>query len=118
MIRIMTAEESARTEITVDGQLSGECVKALETCCMQAIGKGKPVEVFLRDVSLIDPNGYVLLHRLAGKGVDLRAAGLYSSYLVDTIMAKRAEMKGRHHVTPALPRRDRQARCASQVFVA
>ena len=44
MIRVMTAEEPASTTITVDGKLSGESVEPVETCCIEAISKGKPVQ--------------------------------------------------------------------------
>ena len=50
MIRIMTADDPTYTTITVDGQLSGEYVETIETCCAQAVLKGKPVQLFLRDV--------------------------------------------------------------------
>lgn len=82
MIRIMTADEPACITITVDGKLAGDCVDPVETCCTQAIAKGKPVQLFLRDVSTIDEGGRALLCRLAAKGVNLRAAGIYSSYIV------------------------------------
>jgi hypothetical protein len=85
MIRIITAEEPASTSITVDGQLSGGDVETVETCCEQALGKAKPVELYLRNVSSIDHAGRALLGRLAAKGVGLRAAGVYSSYVVGLI---------------------------------
>jgi hypothetical protein len=89
MIRILTADEPASTTITVDGQLSGECVQPVETCCYQAILRKKPVHLFLRDVSTIDEAGRALLRRLAAKGVGLKAAGLYSSYVVEGITGDR-----------------------------
>jgi hypothetical protein len=49
MIRVMTADELASTTITVDGKLYGDYVDPLETCCKQAISKGKPVWLYLRD---------------------------------------------------------------------
>ena len=91
MIRIITADEPTHTEIIVDGQLSGECAELVETCCRQAIGNGKPVQLYLRDVSSIDESGRALLGRLSTKGISLKAAGLYSSYVVDLVMAERAE---------------------------
>ena len=47
MIRVMTADELASTTITVDGKLYGDYVDPLETCCKQAISKGKPVWLYL-----------------------------------------------------------------------
>ena len=85
MIRILTAEEPNAITITVDGQLVDDCVATVETCSYQAIGQGRPVHLFLRDVSHIDEHGRSLLSRLAAKGVQLRASGVYSSYIVAEI---------------------------------
>jgi hypothetical protein len=85
MIRILTADEPDTITITVDGQLVDDCVDAVETCSDQAIGQGRPVHLFLRDVSHIDEHGRSLLFRLAGKGVRLSASGVYSSYIVAEI---------------------------------
>ena len=92
MIRIMTADEPTYREIIVDGKLSGECVELVETFCDEAIGNGKPVQLYLRDVSTIDESGRALLGRLSTKGIRLKAAGLYSSYVVDLVRAERAEV--------------------------
>ncbi len=85
MIRILQADEPNAITITVDGQLVDDCIEAVETCSYQAMGRGRPVHLFLRDVSYIDDRGRSLLSRLAGKGVQLRAAGVYSSYIVAEI---------------------------------
>ena len=85
MVRILTADEPGSTLVTVDGILSRESAGAVETCCMQAISKGKPVRLYLRDVSTIDDRGRTLLGQLAEKGVGLKARGIYSSYIVDEI---------------------------------
>jgi hypothetical protein len=47
--------------------------------------------LYLRDVSTIDESGRALLGRLSAKGINLKAAGLYSSYVVDLVMAERTE---------------------------
>ena len=85
MIRIMTATEPKLITITVDGELAGEYVDAVETCATQAMAQQRPTHLFLRDVSTIDESGRALLARLATKGVRLRAAGVYSSYIVAQI---------------------------------
>ena len=85
MIRIITASEPKLITITVDGELTSECVDAVETCATQAIAQRRPVRLFLRDVSSIDESGHALLARLAAKGVRLRAAGVYCSYIVAKI---------------------------------
>jgi len=87
MIRIMTAGGAASTVITVDGMLSGEGIEPVQTCCMQEVSKGKPVRLHLRDVSAIDERGRTMLRHLAAEGVDLRANGIYSSYIVDEIQS-------------------------------
>jgi len=87
MIRIMTAEEPARTTLTVDGEISGKTVEPLESSCNQALLKGRPVRIYLRDVASIDERGRTLLRRLAGRGIDLAAEGVYTSYIVDGIQS-------------------------------
>jgi hypothetical protein len=83
----MTADGPASTTITVDGKLSGDYVEPVETCCIEAISKGKPVRLYLRDVSTIDERGRSLLRKLVEKGVGLKASGIYSSYIVDEIQS-------------------------------
>jgi len=85
MFRILKVEEPNAIGITVDGQLMDGSIETVETCICQAMGQGKPVHLFLRDVSHIDERGRSLLSRLAGKGVQLSASGVYSSYVVAEI---------------------------------
>ena len=85
MVRIMMADGSTQTTITLDGQLSADSVESVETCCKQAKSQGKRVRLFLRDVSLISEEGRELLRRLAANGVGLKASGLYTSYMVKLI---------------------------------
>ena len=85
MFRVSKAEERSRTIVTIDGQLSGDSIEIIETCCDQAISTGKPVELFLRDVSTIDQAGRALLRRLAASGVHLLASGVYTSYIVHAL---------------------------------
>jgi len=87
MIRIITADEPASTMITVDGELSGKTVEPVETCCVQALSKGKSVRLYLRDVSGIDEPARSMLRQLAARGVDLAANGVYSSYIVGEIQS-------------------------------
>jgi hypothetical protein len=85
MIRVIAADESESTTITVDGKLSGDYLESVETSCLQAISKGKPVRLYLRNVSTIDERGRAPLRDLAAKGVGLKASGVYSSYIVNEI---------------------------------
>jgi len=85
MIRVMTATEPELITITVDGELAGKYVDAVESCVRQAIPQRRPIHLFLRDVYSIDESGRALLGRLAAKGVRLRAGGVYPSYIVAKI---------------------------------
>ncbi len=85
MIRVMKTEECSRTTITIDGQLSGDSIGLVETCCRQAATNGRPVQLFLRDVTSVDRAGQTLLSRLAAKGIQLSASGVYTSYLVQSL---------------------------------
>jgi hypothetical protein len=69
MIRVTKTEEPSKTVVTIDGQLSGESVGLVETCCKEAESDGKPVYLFLRDVNAIDDGGRLLLTHLARNGV-------------------------------------------------
>src|SRR5579859_3036521 len=82
MIRISTTNEPTAITVTVDGQLVGDYVDAVDTSVVQALTEGRAVHLFLRDVSHIDEHGRKLLSRLATKGVELSASGVYSRYIV------------------------------------
>jgi ABC-type transporter Mla MlaB component len=71
--------------VTIDGQLAGDSIAIVETCCDQAISTGKAVHLFLRDVSTVDQAGRALLCRLAARGVRLLGRGVYTSYLVGAL---------------------------------
>jgi hypothetical protein len=87
MIRIMTVDELTSTTITVDGTLSGEGIEPVQTCCIEALSRGKPVRLHLRDVSAIDERGRTMLRYMAAQGVYLTANGIYSSYIVGDIQS-------------------------------
>ena len=84
--------------LTVDGQLSGDSIDVVETCCTQARSGGKAVQVFLRHVTGVDQSGRMLLIRLAAKGIGLAASGVYTSYLVQELTSNQAVPgNGRSH---------------------
>jgi hypothetical protein len=91
MIRILAADEPSCTTITVDGQLSSDGVALVEICCDMAASRGNPVQLFLRDVSVIDEEGRALLRRLAHRGIGLRASGIYCSYVIGLISPQKPE---------------------------
>jgi hypothetical protein len=105
MIRILTADERNGITITVDGQLVDDSVGAVETCSYQAMSQGRPVHLFLRDVSHIGEQGRSLLSRLARNGVQLSASGVYSSYIVAEISRGRPQHpEGRSRGAPRVRR--------------
>jgi hypothetical protein len=85
VFRVSKTEERSRTVVAIDGELSGDYIEAVEACSDQAIAVGKPVSLFLHDVSTVDQAGRALLRRLAAKGVHLLASGVYTSYLIRTL---------------------------------
>ena len=87
MIRVTKTEERSKAVITIDGELSSESIALVETCCAQAGSSQMPVQLFLRDVTLIDGAGRMMLTRLAVKGIRLAATGLYNSYLVRSLLS-------------------------------
>ena len=103
MIRVIKTDEASRTTVTVDGEISMESVCVVEACCQQAESEGKRVLVFLRDVTTVDQAGRMLLGRLSARGVRLTAAGLYTSYVVQTLTSYRN--KDRRADTPDILRR-------------
>lgn len=90
MIRILTDENAKAVTVTIDGRLVTDYIEAVESSVHQAKGKQRPVHLFLRDVSEIDDDGRKLLSRMAEKGVELNANGLYSTYVVAEILRESA----------------------------
>jgi hypothetical protein len=82
MIRIQAAPNPGGITIAIDGQLIGEYVAEVEASIRKSMEQCKDVHLFLRNVSHIDETGRALLSRLAALGVELSAAGLYSSHVV------------------------------------
>jgi ABC-type transporter Mla MlaB component len=95
MIRIQTANNPGGITVAIDGQLAGEYVKEVETSIRKAIEQHQDVRLFLRDVSHIDDTGHSLLSRLTAQGVELSAAGLYSSYVVTQIQRALSSLQSR-----------------------
>ena len=91
MFRLSTTDEDGATVFTMDGQLLGEYTKFIEESCDSAAKTGKRVHLHLRDVSAIDEGGRSLLGRLANKGVEIRASGIYTSYVVQALNREASE---------------------------
>ena len=85
MIRIQPAYNPEGVTIAIDGQLTAEYVAEVESAIRKSMEQSNDVHLFLRNVSHIDEAGRVLLSRLAAQGVELSAAGLYSSHVVTQV---------------------------------
>jgi ABC-type transporter Mla MlaB component len=85
MIRIQAAYNPDGITIAIDGQLTAEYVAEVESSIRESMEQSNGVHLFLRNVSHIDEMGRVLLFRLAAQGVELSAAGLYSSHVVTQV---------------------------------
>ena len=85
MIRIQAAINPGGITLAVDGQLISEYVAEIEASIRESMEPYKAVDLFLRNVSDIDEAGQALLSRLAAQGVELRAAGLYSSHVITQV---------------------------------
>jgi len=85
MIRVTKTEEPSTTVVIIDGQLSGESIGLIETCCKDAESDGKPVYLFLRGVTAIDDRGRSLLRHLARNGVRVSGSVMYTSYVVEEL---------------------------------
>lgn len=71
--------------MNIDGQLLGDYVRLAEEYCSKALSSGKPLCVYLRNVSAIDQAGREFLSRLAARGIRLLASGVYTSHVVKTL---------------------------------
>ena len=85
MIRIQPAKNPGGITIAIDGQLIGDYIAEIEASILKSTEQYEVVEFFLRNVSYIDEKGHALLSRLATLGVELSAAGLYSSHVVTQV---------------------------------
>lgn len=86
MIRVTTNEDDhTQPVIIIDGQLSGESVAIVESFMDGREAGRNPGTLYLRDVTTVDDAGKALLLRLVHQGITLRASGLYTSYLVESL---------------------------------
>ena len=70
----------------IEGELRGDFVLVAEECCAQALAENPSICVVLKQVSVIDDRGFDMLRRLALRGVALRGTGLYTEYLVKSLV--------------------------------
>ena len=98
MFRLEETHGRLRTVISIDGRLAGEYVPLVERACLRALEAGRKIEVFLRQVTAVDEAGRDLLRRLAQRGVELRALGLYMPAMLRrlrrSVMSRRRSVSG------------------------
>ena len=82
MFRISKTDRPARSVLILEGDLSEESVETVHRCCRQALARGVPVDLYLRDVTEIDASARSLLGRVAKLGVRLRGNGVYTSHIL------------------------------------
>ncbi|MEO8593234.1 MAG: hypothetical protein ABI759_07930 [Candidatus Solibacter sp.] len=73
--------------LTLEGQLVGEYTTFIEESCNAALSNDRRVALQLMNVSTIDEAGRSLLRKLARQGIEIRASGIYTSYVVKSINA-------------------------------
>jgi hypothetical protein len=96
MIRIQAAHNPGSITIAIDGQLIAEYVAEVEASIRGSMEQYRDVHLFLRNVSHIDEAGHVLISRLPAQGVELSAAGLYSSHVVTQVqLASSRQSRGK-----------------------
>ena len=83
MFRITQHGRASGTEIVVEGDLSHDCVLAVERCCEQARARGAAITVCLRNVLAADRHAQEFLVSLQRAGVRLSGRGVYISYLIE-----------------------------------
>ncbi len=83
---VSKVDSRSRTNIFIDGDLVGHRVQIAEECCNQAMALGKRVHIFLRSTLVVDEAGRILLRRLGESGAHLHAIGVYTSYILQSLM--------------------------------
>lgn len=89
LFRVDQTKDRFGTVVSVAGQLIEKSVHVVEDCCSTALSSGKPVFLYLQDVSEIDDAGRNLLRDLSERGVRLLASGVYMSHLVASLQSPR-----------------------------
>lgn len=90
MFRISQARVAANLVITFDGDLIGEDARLLEQHCLRRLAGDPDLRLELGEIREIDAEGREVLRRLATRGVQLSAHGLYLSDLVRRILTAAA----------------------------
>ena len=89
MLRITTHEGPTAITLVLEGKCRGPWVEELERCWRQAAATapGRKLRVDLEKVGFVDERGKELLAQMCAAGIELCAAGLMMTSLVEEIAA-------------------------------
>jgi len=72
MIRIsITGSTGSAMTVLIEGKVVGDAVDELNSCCDQALAKGRRLTLDVAGVSFVDRKGVALFHRLAAHQVSV-----------------------------------------------
>jgi anti-anti-sigma regulatory factor len=86
MLRITTLNHETKTEVVVEGKLSGPWVAELERCWQTAVSTQpcSPILIDLTAVSYVDAEGKELLTRMRRNGAEILVTGLMNKAIFDS----------------------------------
>lgn len=87
MFRIDTAIQDDSVHMSITGEIRSESVETVESACLKACAEYAQVTVIVNNVTEFDADGFAMLRRLVIAGVQIRASGIYSQYIL-----KKAEL--------------------------
>jgi hypothetical protein len=82
MLRVTPIESEGRTILKLEGNVSGPWVGELRQCWMKLAKENVPVEVDLRAVSFLDPDGTTLLLGMKRHGARLFGGSVFIDSLL------------------------------------
>lgn len=93
MLRITVLDSGAQKMLVVEGKLAGCGAAELQSTWKEVrhVFHGYPILVDLSGATVIDASGKATLLALIGEGALLTAKGLYTQYLIETLMAEARE---------------------------
>ena len=87
MFRVDRAIQDDGVHLSITGELRSESVETVESACLKACAEHAQVTVIVNNVTEFDADGFALLRRLIIAGVQVRATGINSQYIL-----KKAEL--------------------------
>lgn len=89
MLRITIHNDAAATRLIVEGKLTGPWVEELKKCWESALcaEPGRPLQVELSAMTLVDAEGKALLTEMHRQGAKLAAVGLMTQAIIEEIIS-------------------------------